>query len=163
MEAKEFLDKALVIKARGKPELRKEVARNYGKFILVVNGSDDETNRAAVEDRKVDMLLDPEIGRKYDFSDWRNSGLNDVMCRLASQNDVTIGIDLSTLPEERFARAERIGRIIQNIMLCRKFKTKIFIFSSKNEFNEHDLRGIAMTFGMSTKQADESLVFSEKK
>jgi len=163
-DIKQFLDEALVIKAKDKPELRKEVSRNYGKFkILAVQGSNDEVNRAAVEDKKVDILLNPEIERTYDFSDWRNSGLNDVLCKLASQNDVAIGIDVSILPEERFARAERIGRIMQNIRLCRKFKTKIFIFSGKNELNEHDLRSIALTLGASTQQADESLSFSKKK
>jgi len=155
------LSDALLIKSKSKNELHRCISQNQGKKLIVL-GSNDEVNRAAVESKKVFMLLNPEIERKYDFSDWRNSGLNDVLCKLASQNDVIIGIDLSTLPEERFARAERIGRIVQNIRLCRKFKTKLFIFSSKNEFNEHDLRSIAQTLGASTKQAYESLSFKKK-
>jgi len=162
MNVKEFLEKALVIKAKNKDDLRKQVSRNYGKFILAVQGSNDDVNRAAVEDARIDILLNPEIERTRDFSDWRNSGLNNVLCNLASKNDIPIGIDLSTLPKEKFALAERLGRIMQNIRLCRKFKTKMLIFSQENEFNGFDLQSIAFTLGMSTQQAKESLIFDKK-
>ena len=162
METAKFLEEALIIKAKTKSELNNLASRNYGKFILVVKGSDDEMNRAAVENKKVDVLLNPEINRKYDFSNWRNSGLNNVLCRLAAQNNVTMGIDLSGLPEDRFEKAGRIGRIMQNIRLCRKFKTKMFIFASKQDLNESELMSIILTFGASTQQAKESLNFQKK-
>ena len=162
MKTKEFLEKALIIKANNKEELRKQVARNYGKFLLVVQGSNDEVNRAAVENERIDMLLNPEAERKYDFSDWRNSGLNNVLCKFAAQNKVAIGVDLSSLPQEKFALAERLGKIMQNIRLCRKFKTKMFIFSSEPIMNDFDLMSISSALGMSTSQAKESLTFEKK-
>ena len=158
----EFLKDAIIIKARTKSELNKFISKSYGKYkYLVVQGSNDEVNRAAVEDKRVAMLLDPEIERKRDFSDWRNSGLNDVLCRFASQNNVAIGINLSSLPENKFELAERLGRIMQNIRLCRKFKAKMLIFSEEN-INDFDLMSISFALGMSTEQAKESLSILEK-
>lgn len=159
----QFLKDVLIIKAKTKSELNKLVSRNYGKYkFLAVQGSDDEVNRAAVEDKGVDMLLNPEIERKRDFSDWRNSGLNDVLCRFAAENNVAIGIDLATMPSEKFALAERLGRIMQNIRLCRKFKTRMLIFSSEKEINDPDLMSISLALGMSTEQAKNSLTFQKK-
>jgi RNase P/RNase MRP subunit p30 len=154
----EFLNNAFIIKAKTKNELNKLISRNFGKYRhIVVEGSNDEVNRAAVESKKVSMLLNPEIQRKRDFSDWRNSGMNDVICRLAAANNVTIGIDLANLPENKFEKAERLGRIMQNIRFCRKFRARMLLFSSKSLINDYDLTSIAMALGMSTQQAKESL------
>lgn len=159
----EFLKDTLIIKARTKPELNKIISKNYRKFkFIAVSGSNDEVNRAALEDKRVDLLLNPEIERARDFNDWRNSGMNDVLAKFACQNNVIIAVDLSTLPAEKFALAERLGRIMQNIRLCRKFKAKMLIFSSQNQLNDYDAMAIALTLGMSTSQAKNSL-FIEKK
>jgi RNase P/RNase MRP subunit p30 len=158
----EFLKSTLIIKAKTKAELNKLVSRNHGKYTLAVLGSNDEVNRAAVEDKRVSILLNPEIERTRDFSDWRNSGLNDVLCKFASQNNVVIGIDLSTLPKEKFELAERLGRIMQNIRLCRKFRAKMLVFSSEIPINDYNLTSICMSLGMSTSQAKESLKLEKK-
>lgn len=164
INAREFLESTLVIKAKTKSELNKIVSRNYRKYkFLAVSGSNDEVNRAALEDKRIDLLLNPEIERTRDFNDWRNSGMNDVLAKFASQNSITIGIDLSTLPNEKFSLAERLGRIMQNIRFCRKFKAKMLIFSSENSLNDYDLMSIALTLGMSTEQAKNSLSIAEKK
>jgi ribonuclease P/MRP protein subunit RPP1 len=160
----EFLKDTLIIKAKTKSELNKLISRNHGKYkFLAVQGSNDEVNRAALEDKRVDLLLNPEIERTRDFSDWRNSGLNDVLCRFAAQNKVSIGIDLSTFPSEKFSLAERLGRIMQNIKLCRKFKAKMIVFSSETSINDHDLMSISLALGMSTEQTKTSLSILEKK
>lgn len=144
----------LIIKAKSKEELRNLIQKNKDKRIIV-EGYDDLVNRAAVEDKRVFMLLNPEIARIKDFKDWRNSGMNDVVCKLAAQNNILIGVDLDNLPENEFARAERLGRIMQNIRFCRKFNAKIMLLSKK--LNESELRSIALVLGMSTKQAQESI------
>jgi ribonuclease P/MRP protein subunit RPP1 len=163
IKPEDFLRDSLIIKAKTKQELNKLVSRSYGKYkFLVVQGSNDEVNRAAVEDKRVDMLLNPEIGRKKDFSDWRNSGLNNVLCKFAAQNKVVIGIDLSTFPENAFELAERLGKIMQNIRFCRKFNARMLIFSSEHEINDSNLSSIAMTLGTSTNQAKESLILEKK-
>ena len=162
LDTNEFLKKALIIKAKNKSELNILIARNFNKFLLAVQGSNDEVNRAAVENKKVSILLNPEIERRHDFGDWKNSGLNDVLCKLAFQNNVAIGIDLSAIPEDKLEKSLRIGKIMQNIRLCRKFKTKMLIFSSKKQMNSSDLMSIAFSLGMSTKQAKESLDLKEK-
>lgn len=154
----EFLDNALIIKAKTKNDLNVLISRNYSKYkYLVVSGSNDEVNRAALENKKVFMLLNPEIARKRDFGDWRNSGLNDVLCNLASKNNVSIGIDLSSLPENKFELAERLGRIMQNIRLCRKFNAKMLIFSEKEQMNDSDLMAVGMTLGMPTMQSKQAV------
>nr|MBA4405010.1 hypothetical protein [Nanoarchaeum sp.] len=103
---------------------------NKLKGLIVIQGGDEEVNRLAVENRKVDILLSPEKNDKKDSLFFRRSGLNQVFCKLANKNDVAIGFSFSSvLNSEGKERAKIIGRMRQNYRLCKKYKVKM-IFSS---------------------------------
>ena len=157
------LDKSLIINTESRPELMSKISRLHSKNLpVIVLGSTDEINRAALEDKRVDMLLSPEEKKKKDFMHFRNSGLNHILCRFASQNNIKIGISFSSLARNSGKELSlRLGRIMQNIMICRKYRTKLVI-ASFAESPEHlaspyELKSLGFSLGMTPSQANESL------
>lgn len=158
-----YFDKKLIIKTDNKNELMKKVSSYSARGLpVIVLGSTDEINRAALEDKRVDMLLNPEQERKKDFMHWRNSGLNHVLCKFAFQNNIKIGIGFSYINKlDADEKALRLGRIMQNIRLARKYKVKLvlasFAESEQDILTPYELKSFALTLGMTPEQANKSL------
>jgi len=119
----------------------------------IIFGGKDDVNRKAVEDKNVDILMSPEKGRYKDFMKSRNSGLNHVLCKLASKNDVAIGFDFNELLRAKdLERPDLIGRMKFNVKLCNKYNVKMFICNSTRNANEIrqklDLKSLGMILGM---------------
>lgn len=60
----------------------KAIAR---KKTIIMQGKDDSFNRAALETKRIFMLLSPEAAATRDFMSYRNSGLNQVLCKIAEK------------------------------------------------------------------------------
>jgi ribonuclease P/MRP protein subunit RPP1 len=100
------------------------------KELIIVQGGDEKINRAALENKKVDILLCPEKNSRKDLMFSRRSGLNQVLCKLAAKNDIAIGFDFSYLLNSTGKeRAKILGRMSQNVIFCKKYKVKM-VFSS---------------------------------
>ena len=86
--------------------------------------------------KKVDILLSPEKNNKRDFMFFRNSGLNQVLCKLAVKNHISIGFNFSDiLNSNGKERSKLLGRMTQNVRLCKKYKVKMeFSSFAKNKF-----------------------------
>lgn len=113
-------------------KLRNEIQKEKGK--IIVFGGDEKTNRAAVENKNVDILLSPELNKRSDSLHYRKSGLNQVLCKLAKQNGVAIGFDFSLLLNSK-ERSKILGRMMFNYKLCKKYKVKmVFSTFSKDKF-----------------------------
>ena len=116
-------------------KLRNEIGKEKGKIIIL--GGDENINRKSLENKKVDILLSPENNKREDSLLSRKSGLNQVLCKLAKENDISIGFDFSMLIN--FSGKERskiFGRMIFNYKLCKKYKVKmIFSCFSKDKFD----------------------------
>lgn len=154
------LDKKLIIKTDNRNDLIRKVSSFHSKGIpIIVLGSTDEINRMVLEDKRASMLINPEEKKTKDFMKWRNSGLNHVLCRFASENNIKIGINASSLLKSK--DPARFGRIMQNIRLCRKYNTKIvlasFAESESGLLSVQELRSIGITLGMTPEQANKSL------
>ncbi|UZE93959.1 MAG: hypothetical protein IB618_00055 [Candidatus Pacearchaeota archaeon] len=121
---------AFLIKTKGIEMLRRMVdkASNYISFILVL-GINDEINRITLEHKKVRALVSPEYKREKDFLHYRNSGLNQVLCKIARDNDKIIIENFSDfiLESKDITKALILGRMIQNARLCKKYKTRLII------------------------------------
>lgn len=99
----------------------KRMRREYD--VLLVEGSKLNLNRRAVETKEVDILTHPEFKRK-------DSGLNHVMAKLASENNVAIELNLrQILLSSKKTRSHIIHNMRRNVMLCKKFKAPIIISS----------------------------------
>ncbi len=109
-------------------KLRDEVKKSKGK--VVVLGGNDKQNRLALEIKKVDVLLSPEANNKEDNVHYRKSGLNQVLCKLAKQNDIAVGFDFARLLRSQGKeRGKILGKMFFNYKICKKYKVKM-VFSS---------------------------------
>ncbi|MDY6959417.1 MAG: RNase P subunit p30 family protein, partial [Halobacteriota archaeon] len=73
------------------PSDLKEMIRKFRPKVtlLSVHGGDERVNRIAVEDKRIDILCHPESERE--------SGLNHVLARSATKNDVAIEFDMGAI------------------------------------------------------------------
>jgi len=143
-------------------EIRKLVSREQksGRIIAVL-GNNDEINRAVLR-LKIDFILSPEHARKKDFADYRNSGLNHVLCREAAEKNIAVAFSLSDILRlDGEEQAMRLGRMTQNVRLCLKFKTPMILAtfaSSESELRTpHELVSFGMSLGMPRADAEKAL------
>jgi len=88
-----------------------------------------------------------------DHTHYRRSGLNQVLCKIATKKNVRITFSFaSILGATREKRALILGRIMQNIRLCQKYKTPMKIASFATEpyqmRSPHDLAAFFSQLGM---------------
>jgi len=96
---------------------------------IIVKAQDDEFNRKILEIKEVNILLSPEIHNRKDKLKQRDSGLNEFLCKLAKENNISIGINISDINSlHQKQKAIILSRIIQNIKLCKRTNTKIILF-----------------------------------
>ncbi len=139
-------------------DLRKKVNKEFG--LVVVMGS--QLNRDVVSNSKVDILLSPHSGVVRDYLHSRNSGLNDVLCKLARKSNVAVGFSFcDVLNAHGVERALIIGRMMQNVSLCRKFKVPMvlgsFAFDKFEMKQPRELISFALVIGMNPGEAKSAL------
>jgi len=128
--------------------------------VFVKSTGDD---RFAFEKSRPDFIFELEEAQKHDYIHQRASGLNHVLCTLAKKNNVGIGFSFSSVLNcSGMLRAQIIGRMQQNISLCRKYKNKVVIASfARNPYDmrsPQDLISFFVTIGMHQKEAKDGLV-----
>ncbi|MCL6500620.1 MAG: hypothetical protein K6T16_01140 [Candidatus Pacearchaeota archaeon] len=155
---------AILIKTVNVDMLRRMVdkAANYYSLILV-QGTNDKINRAALENKKVKALVSPEYNREKDSLHYRNSGLNQVLCKIARDNKKVIIEDFrDILLNKNEKRAILLGRIMQNTKLCERYNVRFRLgnFATKPEEARSffDLRSFCIAVGASKKQAQRAFL-----
>lgn len=103
----------------------------YGKeFALLFAASDPSVNRYVIEKIKPDIIYGFEDADNKDFMHQRGGSLNQILCGLMSANDICMGISMALLQSSnRQKKAKLLGRIAQNIRLCRKYHVNYGISS----------------------------------
>lgn len=134
-------------------------SRQITKLIICKSPED---NRHVFEKGKPAVIFELEKTAKKDSMHSRNSGLNHILCEIANKNKVLIGFSFSSLLDsEGMLRTQITGRMMQNIRLCRKYKTKTIIASFAGDPYKmrafHDLKSTFISFGMHPKEAKDSL------
>lgn len=130
------------------------------KYFLIVKSS--EQDQHVLEKTPPNIIFGLEALAEKDQLHQRTSGLNQVLCASAARNKVSIGFSFTDiLTVQGFRRAQILGRVRQNIALCRKYKVKMVIASfAKNPTqmrNQQDLRSLFVLLGMHPKEAREAL------
>src|SRR3989338_3661250 len=116
---------------------------------IIVKAQDEEFNRKILENPDVDILLSPEMHIRKDKLKQRDSGLNEVLCKIASKNNIKIGIDISEIINKpKKEKAKILSRIIQNISLCKRTGTQIVIYPKK--YKKQDIISFFLTLKSST-------------
>ena len=130
------------------------------KDFKIVIGGDDNKNRKAVENKNIDILLSPEKTRKQDFMHYRDSGLNQVLCKLAYKNKVAIGFNFDDVLDSR-DRASVLGKMMQNVKLCRKYNARMVIVSDKDR-SKQELVSFSICMGMTPGEAGKAMNLKRK-
>ena len=134
-------------------------AKKLAKLVIYKSTGND---RHAIEKSKANVVFDLETIATKDSMHHRNSGLNQVLCKLANKNNIMIGFSFSTiLNTDGKLRSQILGRIMQNIRLCRKYNVKTIIASFAEKPYDlrscYDLKGVFISLGMHPKEAKDSL------
>ncbi|MBW2977569.1 hypothetical protein KY331_01870 [Candidatus Woesearchaeota archaeon] len=133
-------------------------AKNLSNLVLVK--SVPEQDQRVLEKLSPDIIFDLELFPKKDPLNFRLSGLNQVLCNLAHKNKVAVAFSFSSILNSK-NKPQLLGRIMQNITLCRKYKVKtIFASFAQNPLqmrSAHDLISLATVLGMHPSEAKSSL------
>ena len=126
---------------------------------LVVKSSDKD--RFFIESNKIKLIYGFEELQKKDYLHQRASGLNHILCEIARKNDVAVGFSYSSLFNKNSQLTSLLmGRMTQNIALCKKYKVRTVIGSfSSNPFEmraPHDIKSFFTMLGMEQKVARNS-------
>jgi hypothetical protein len=155
------------------PQLE-EKAKALGVKLLQVQRIEKPTHTknftmAASVDRSlfksgVSMLYNLELlDTRRDHLHHRNSGLDTTLAKLCSQHNVLVGINLANL---RKKDPVIMGRVMQNIALCRQHKAKMAVFSDAKTEDElphpSDVQSLLFVLGMSSQQVKETMLALEK-
>ena len=97
-----------------------------------------ENDRQIIEGSMANMIFSFEENPRRDFIHQRASGLNHILCKLAKEKKVAAGFSLSLILNDKNKNAI-LGRMMQNISLCKKFKLKTIIASFAQY--PYDMRG----------------------
>jgi len=121
--------------------------KNEKAFIVVKSSTND---KEVIEKLKPDVIFSFEGSTKKDFIHQRASGLNHILCKSAKDNGIIIGFSLSSVLNVE-DKHKILGRMMQNIELCKKFKVKMIIASfAQDSFgmrSPHDLIGLFKVLG----------------
>ena len=155
-EVKEKYEKIALLIITENPSLIREVKKHIPKALIYVQGGNLRVVRFAIES-KVDAVICPEFGRK-------DSGLDHVLARLATKNEVAIGFSLAPLLRTTsYEKANILKFMIKNWKLVNKYKAPRFLTSSAESKWEvrspKDLMSLGIALGMEIPQAKSSLNF----
>ena len=119
--------------------------------LLVAKSSD--LDRFFIESKKIKLIYGFEEFHKKDYMHQRASGLNHVICQLAKKNNVAIGFSYSSLLNKSSKVVSLLlGRMIQNIQLCKKYKCNIVLASFADEPYQlryhHDIKSLFYILGL---------------
>jgi RNase P/RNase MRP subunit p30 len=124
---------------------------------IIVKAQDYEFNRKILEYGKFDILLNIEQNANKRKIRQIDSGFNHVLGKIASKNSIKLGIDLDyirNLPKKE--QALYLEKLIQNIKVARKAKTKIIALNCKDKKNAMDFM---ISLGASSQQAKQAIDF----
>ncbi len=143
--------------------------RSKGK-IVIGKGIMNKVTCFFLERTAIDILMDPhssEVVKRYDYLHHFNSGLNHVLVDIAKKKGIAFFFSLNFIKSSNIVViAKEIGRINQNIFLCRKRRVPFildFIVGDKNDiYDSRELRAIYSFFNISTTEMSNSLSYLYK-
>lgn len=99
--------------------------KREGKFIAAFSSEND---RKLAESGSVNLLIGVEADQKRDFLHQRGSGINHILAKILEQNKITLCFPVSEIISSS-NRHSLLGKMKQNINLCKKYEVKTAIAS----------------------------------
>ncbi len=141
-------------------EARKQVQkikRENKNEEIIVKAQDEDFNRKMLENPDINILLSPELHNRKEPLKQRDSGLNEILCRIAKNNSIKIGIDIDEIKKlNNKDKSKVLARVIQNINLCKKTGAELVLFP-RNKYKKQDLMGFLQSLKSSTIQAKKAV------
>lgn len=108
----------------------------------------DKNERASLEKSSVDIVFGLEKLGEKDFMKQRDSGLNQVLCKIAVEKKKIYGFNFNDILKAK-NKSVVIGRMMQNLTLCRKYKVKTIFFSgAKEPYEMRTINDMESFFGL---------------
>ena len=130
-----------------------------GKNVFVAIKS-QVSSREIIEKSQANLLFSLEEHGRKDFMHQRGSGLDHILAKLAHDKNVSIGFSLNSIINSK-NKGIIIGRVMQNIMLCRKYKVKTVIASfAETPFemrSPYDVMSLFVNLGMRQEDINASM------
>lgn len=105
---------------KSKIKIYKSLLNKHSKEISIYENAKE--NRELFENKKIDIIFNLENNPKQDFMHHRASGFNHILANLANKNRIAIAFSFNSLKNDQ---AVKMGRMMQNIALCKKYKVKM--------------------------------------
>lgn len=130
--------------------------KNDIKKLGILEVKDYNDKRKLIENNSLNILLNPHLVTNKDSLHFRNSGMDQIICSLMNKNGIAMAFTL-----DKINNHVEIGRIMQNIRLCRKYKVKMLFFTfSDNIYGlraKLDIIAFLQVLGMTPNEAKEAL------
>ncbi len=139
-------------------------ARNIQKSpsLVVAYAGSSDIARALFENKNINIIIGLESSPKEDPTHYRNSGLNQILCKLAAKNKIAVGFDLRQLKSQK--KEKIMGRMMQNLRLCRKYHVPVVIASlAENVFQMNgatNMESYARMLGMTPQEIKAAFSFA---
>lgn len=103
-------------------------ARNFSDVIIYQSSQRDQS---ILERGKINIIFNLENSYRKDKTHYRFSKYNQVLAKLCANKNISLGISFKNILEEsnNKKRAVKLGRIIQNIRIAKKYNVDIFLGS----------------------------------
>lgn len=152
----------------------KNMAKKLGISLFILGskefqlGEGSEKARHHLESRQFDGVYNLEGHSDREFMHHRNSGLNQVLCKIACDKKKVVVFNVGSLiGSSGQKRALMLGRMQQNVMLCRKYKVTIALASfARNEYGlrrVEEMISLGQLIGMSAAEAKAATLVVEKR
>ena len=135
----------VILREKNFSKLKELVKKNKDKEVYF-SSDDDVLNRKVLEKLQINILL-INLERRKDFSKQRNSGLNDVMAKIAKKKNIQIGINLDELIYS-INRERVVSRLRQNVRLCNRNKIQMKFIQGKENRDLVVLKSLGLVLGM---------------
>lgn len=121
-----------------------------------------EKTRHAIEKGPVKIFYNLEVHSERDGLHQRKSGFNHVLAALAHEKEKIIAFNFNAiLRAAGHQRSVLLGRMRQNVRLCRKYKVMMLIMSGATHLYEmragHDLIAFGELIGMTPGEAKQAM------
>lgn len=122
---------------------------------VVVLGQSGDYNQKILDNKHVDMLVLNEARIAKDYMKQRDSGLNEVLCKLAKKNGIKIAVDVGAMAKKSdLEQAKALARLGQNIMLAKKSGCELGSLGKISD--KKALQSLFLVLGATTSQAKKA-------
>jgi len=142
----------ILITGKDFQRIRQEIKKHQEKKIIFFSDN-DELNRKIIEKENIGIMM-LNLSKRKDFLKQKNSGLNHILAKIAKKNNISIGINLDEIINSKPKdKAKILGRLMQNIELCKKNKVQMHFVSAEDKGKNkdiYDLKSLGLVLGMPT-------------